>query len=283
MTPRTRAVVPVHLYGQPAAMDEIEAIARRRGLAVVADAAQAVGASYDGRPIAAWGDASTLSFYPTKNLGALRRRRHGPHDARRRRGARAPPARPRLLEEVRARRARLFEPARRAPGGAPAREAHAPGRVDGRPPPPRRALPRRPCRHRPRPARRTAARASRLPSVRRPRAPPRRARRRPRRARRGYLGALPDHLALPAALLPPRCRARLSPRGAGGDRDARPALLPGNHGSGDRHGRARRAPGGGGGREWGAPTWPPHPPRSAAPGKPWRSSTRGLSSITGSD
>ena len=70
VTPRTRAVVPVHLYGQPAAMDEIEAIARRRGLAVVADAAQAVGASYDGRPIAAWGDASTLSFYPTKNLGA---------------------------------------------------------------------------------------------------------------------------------------------------------------------------------------------------------------------
>ena len=56
----------------------------------------------------------------------------------------------------------------------------------------------------------------------------------------------PTHLALPAALLPPRRRARLSPRGAGGDRDARPALLPGDHGSGDRHGRERRAPGGGG-------------------------------------
>ncbi len=70
ITPRTRALVPVHLYGQPAAMDAIEAIARRRGLAVVADAAQAVGAAYAGRPVAAWGDASCLSFYPTKNLGA---------------------------------------------------------------------------------------------------------------------------------------------------------------------------------------------------------------------
>jgi dTDP-4-amino-4,6-dideoxygalactose transaminase len=70
ITPRTRAVVPVHLYGQPAAMDAIEGVARRRGVAVVADAAQAVGAAYAGRPVGAWGDASCLSFYPTKNLGA---------------------------------------------------------------------------------------------------------------------------------------------------------------------------------------------------------------------
>lgn len=70
ITPRTRAVVPVYLYGQVAAMDVLGDLARARGLAIVADAAQAVGASYAGRPVAAWGDATTLSFYPTKNLGA---------------------------------------------------------------------------------------------------------------------------------------------------------------------------------------------------------------------
>ena len=69
VTPRTRAIMPVHLYGQPAAMDAITAIARARGLAVVEDAAQAVGASYGDRPAGAWGDAACLSFYPTKNLG----------------------------------------------------------------------------------------------------------------------------------------------------------------------------------------------------------------------
>jgi len=69
VTPRTRAIMPVHLYGQPAAMDAITAIARARGLVVVEDAAQAVGASYGDKPAGAWGDAACLSFYPTKNLG----------------------------------------------------------------------------------------------------------------------------------------------------------------------------------------------------------------------
>jgi dTDP-4-amino-4,6-dideoxygalactose transaminase len=70
ITRRTRAVMPVHLYGQPAAMDAVAAIARNHELAVVADAAQAVGARYADRGIGAWGDAVCLSFYPTKNLGA---------------------------------------------------------------------------------------------------------------------------------------------------------------------------------------------------------------------
>jgi UDP-N-acetyl-3-dehydro-alpha-D-glucosamine 3-aminotranferase len=70
ITPRTRVIMPVHLYGHPAAMDRIAALARPRGIAVLEDAAQAVGASWQGRPIGGWGDAACLSFYPTKNLGA---------------------------------------------------------------------------------------------------------------------------------------------------------------------------------------------------------------------
>jgi dTDP-4-amino-4,6-dideoxygalactose transaminase len=70
VTARTRAVMPVHLYGHMAPMDAIGRIAHAHGLGVVADAAQAVGARYDGRGVGAWGDAVCLSFYPTKNLGA---------------------------------------------------------------------------------------------------------------------------------------------------------------------------------------------------------------------
>ncbi|PYN53541.1 MAG: erythromycin biosynthesis sensory transduction protein eryC1 [Candidatus Rokuibacteriota bacterium] len=70
LTPRTRAIVPVHLYGHPAPMDRVQAFARAHRLAVVEDAAQAIGASWAGKPVGAWGDAACLSFYPTKNLGA---------------------------------------------------------------------------------------------------------------------------------------------------------------------------------------------------------------------
>jgi dTDP-4-amino-4,6-dideoxygalactose transaminase len=71
ITPRTRAVVPVHLYGQPADMGPILEVARRRGLFVLEDAAQAHGARYRGRRVGALGDAAAWSFYPGKNLGAL--------------------------------------------------------------------------------------------------------------------------------------------------------------------------------------------------------------------
>ena len=71
ITPRTRAILPVHLYGQPADLDPILDIARRHGLRVIEDAAQAHGARYKGRRIGAHSDIVCWSFYPGKNLGAL--------------------------------------------------------------------------------------------------------------------------------------------------------------------------------------------------------------------
>lgn len=71
ITPRTRAIVAVHLYGQPADMDQINEIARRYGLKVIEDAAQAHGARHKGRRAGALGDAAGWSFYPGKNLGAF--------------------------------------------------------------------------------------------------------------------------------------------------------------------------------------------------------------------
>lgn len=71
ITPRTRAVVPVHLYGQPADMDAINAVAAKHQLVVIEDAAQAQGALYKGRRVGSLGHAAATSFYPGKNLGAL--------------------------------------------------------------------------------------------------------------------------------------------------------------------------------------------------------------------
>src|ERR1041384_6436124 len=72
LTPRTTAIIPVHLYGQVADMKSILDIAQRYGLKVLEDAAQAIGAEYhDGRRAGSMGDAGCLSFFPTKNLGAL--------------------------------------------------------------------------------------------------------------------------------------------------------------------------------------------------------------------
>lgn len=70
ITGATRAIVPVHLYGQPAAMGPIREIARRHGLSVIEDACQAHGARYKGKPVGTLGDAGCFSFYPGKNLGA---------------------------------------------------------------------------------------------------------------------------------------------------------------------------------------------------------------------
>lgn len=70
ITPRTKAILPVHLYGQPADMDPIMQIARRYRLTVIEDAAQAHGAEYKGRRVGSIGDLAIFSFYPGKNLGA---------------------------------------------------------------------------------------------------------------------------------------------------------------------------------------------------------------------
>ncbi|RYG62356.1 MAG: DegT/DnrJ/EryC1/StrS family aminotransferase [Alphaproteobacteria bacterium] len=71
ITPKTKVIMPVHLYGHPAPMPQIMDIAKRYSLKVVDDAAQAQGAEIGGRRIGSWGDATCWSFYPAKNLGAL--------------------------------------------------------------------------------------------------------------------------------------------------------------------------------------------------------------------
>lgn len=71
ITARTRAIIPVHLFGQCADMDSINALARPRGIRVVEDAAQAIGARYHDRRAGTLGDLASLSFYPTKNLGGF--------------------------------------------------------------------------------------------------------------------------------------------------------------------------------------------------------------------
>ena len=71
ITPRTAAVIPVHLYGHPALMDALVPLAGRHGLALIEDAAQAHGASLHGRPAGAFGIAAAFSFYPTKNVATI--------------------------------------------------------------------------------------------------------------------------------------------------------------------------------------------------------------------
>jgi len=68
ITPRTKAIMPVHLYGHPANLPALSAIAKKHGLLLLEDAAQAHAAAIDGVPVGAWGDAGSFSFYPTKNM-----------------------------------------------------------------------------------------------------------------------------------------------------------------------------------------------------------------------
>ncbi|MDA7026708.1 DegT/DnrJ/EryC1/StrS family aminotransferase [Bacillus sp. CLL-7-23] len=71
VTTATKAIIPVHIFGQPADMDDIMAIAKKHELFVIEDACQAFGADYRGRPVGSLGDAACFSFFPTKNLGTL--------------------------------------------------------------------------------------------------------------------------------------------------------------------------------------------------------------------
>jgi dTDP-4-amino-4,6-dideoxygalactose transaminase len=71
ITGRTRAILPVHLYGQSAEMDPIVEVASRHGIAIIEDAAQAIGARYKGRPVGGIGTIGCFSFFPSKNLGAF--------------------------------------------------------------------------------------------------------------------------------------------------------------------------------------------------------------------
>jgi dTDP-4-amino-4,6-dideoxygalactose transaminase len=71
LTPRTRVLLPVHLFGRPAALPGLLALAHRHGLALVEDTAQAVGARHSGRACGTWGEAGCLSFYPSKNLAGM--------------------------------------------------------------------------------------------------------------------------------------------------------------------------------------------------------------------
>ena len=70
ITEKTKAVIPVHLYGQIAEMDEISAVAEKHSLAVIEDAAQAIGAAYKGKKAGSFGTTACFSFFPSKNLGA---------------------------------------------------------------------------------------------------------------------------------------------------------------------------------------------------------------------
>ena len=123
ITPRTRAIIPVHLYGQPADLGPVLEVARRHGLRVIEDCAQAHGAIYRGARVGSFGDVACFSFYPTKNLGGIGDGgmvlTNDPDIARK--VAIAPGVR--VGRPVHKRRPRLEFPPRRVAGRDPPREA----------------------------------------------------------------------------------------------------------------------------------------------------------------
>ena len=141
ITPKTRAIIPVHLYGQAADMDPINEVARKHKLFVLEDAAQAIGAGYHGRRAGTLGDAAAFSFYPSKNLGGFGDAGMVTTDDTPLGQAGRPAPGPRDGAEVPPPRGRLQRPDRRPPGRRPPGQAPPPRRLDRRPPRRRRPLP----------------------------------------------------------------------------------------------------------------------------------------------
>jgi DegT/DnrJ/EryC1/StrS aminotransferase family len=221
LTPRTRCVIPVHLFGRPVEMDPLLALCRERDIAVVEDACQAHGALYRGRPVGSFGDVGCFSFYPTKNLG-------GWGD-----GGAVVTSDPELDHKVRLLRSH----------GEGTRHHHelATGthRLDtlqAAPPRGRRGAARgaggQRCRL---PRSGDAGQRPRLPPLRRPLRRARCAARPPRQPRDRQRDPLPDADPPPARLRPPRPRPR-QPAGGGAARLRKllPADLPCDRGLADR-------------------------------------------------
>ena len=141
ITPNTRAIIPVHLYGQAADMDPIVEIARKHKLFVLEDAAQAIGAAYQGKRTGTLGDAAAFSFYPSKNLGGFGDAGMVTTNDPDARQADRPAPGPRDGAEVPPPRGRLQRADRRPPGRHPPGQAPPPRRLDRRPPIGRRSLP----------------------------------------------------------------------------------------------------------------------------------------------
>jgi dTDP-4-amino-4,6-dideoxygalactose transaminase len=134
VTPRTKAIIPVHLYGQCADMEAVCAIAARYSLAVIEDAAQAHGAVHTGKRAGSLGDIGCFSFYPGKNLGAYGDGGSRDDSPPRSRGAAGGAAELRLAAEIPPRGDWSQQPPRHIAGGGFAGKARAPRRMERGPP-----------------------------------------------------------------------------------------------------------------------------------------------------